>query len=253
MRVEQIRVSRNVKFFAGRMQHKFKLRPYDDPTKPVIMYGVYNTDDYEFFKNFEQPMIVLWRGTDAQVVNEGKAKIILSKPCRHYAVSRQVQKSLERFGIMSEVKAITSTDPSIKCQPRGEYVYCYISSNVNVMRSKYKYGWLRYLQRKLPYKFIFTTIRQYPEDKLMKIYRKCFVGVRLLGHDGMSNSILEMGLMGRRTISNSGLPHTIPWKELKDVKKSIIKEYNHRREDNSSISTAYKKLINIDNKWLELE
>jgi hypothetical protein len=217
------------------------------------MYGIYNGDDYKFFENFEPFIIALWRGTDALITNEKKAAIILAKKnCKHYAASSNVKASLARWGIRAEVLPITSTDPKIECEPRGKCVYCYISSKHPVMYKKYKMGILKQLERSLPYKFIYTTIKMYPPEKLMEVYKRCFVGVRLLDHDGMSNSILEMGLMGRRTISNSGLPYTIRWKSVKDIRKAILKQYATRNSRNKCISDAYRKLIDIGDNWLEI-
>jgi hypothetical protein len=253
VRVNQIRVSRNVKFFADRMMQKFNLQPLTDMTQPVVMYGIYNGSDYEFFKIFEPFIIALWRGTDALVTNEKKAAVILAKKnCKHYAASLKVQASLARWGIRAEVLPITSTSLNIQCEPRGNFVYCYISSKHPVMYAKYRMSILRKLEKSLPYKFIYTTLHKYSSKDLLAIYKKCFVGVRLLDHDGMSNSILEMGLMGRRTISNSGLPYTIRWKNMKGIRQAIIKQYKARYQENKYISDAYCKLIDIGEGWLEI-
>lgn len=254
VRVEQIRVSHNVRFFGDRMTRKFKLRLFDDPQKPTVMYGVYNASDYEFFEKSEVPIIALWRGTDAKVVTENKAKIILSRnDVKHYAASPCVQRSLKAWGIHSEFLPITSTDVNIKNEKRGKCVYAYIASRTNVMRERYRLGVLRRLEATTRIRFIYTYLYQYPFDKLMEVYRRCFVGIRLLGHDGLSNSILEMGLMGRRTISNSGLPYTISWKKESDIRDAIIHEYKNRLDDNTEISRAYRKLIDIGDAWLELQ
>ena len=253
MRVNQIRVSRNVRFFGSRMEKKFTLRTFDDFTAPVVMYGIYNEDDYEFFEKFKPPVITLWRGTDALVVNPARAeRLMRKKDCRHYAVSSDVQRSLARWGVASKILPVTSTDPAIQCEPRGNWVYCYISSKNPVMLEKYKVKVLKRLEKDLRRKFVYTTLHGYNYADLLSVYRKSFVGVRFLDHDGMSNSILEMGLMGRRTVSNSGLPYTIPWKNYEGIKKAIQKEWSKKNEDNKMISEAYKKLIDIGDKWLEL-
>lgn len=254
MKANQIRVSRNVKFFADRMMQKFNLSPYGNAKMPVVMYGIYNHDDYDFYDNHKGGIILLWRGTDAKILNDSKAKQIKSKSgVRHISGSKTVQKSLLKYGIESEILSITPTQNDIKMQPSGKCVYCYICSENEKMSSKYNLNWLKRLEKSLPYKFIYTTQKKYTREKLKEVYAKCFVGVRLLDHDGMSNSIIEMGLMGRKTISNSGLPHTIPWKSLKDVNDLIIKEYNKRDRHNELISNDYHKFIDIGDQWLVLE
>lgn len=253
VKVKQIRVSRNVKFFADRMMQKYSLVPYTDQSEPLVMYGIYNEDDYKVYQDHKAPMIILWRGTDAKILTEKKAQIILSRSdCRHYAGSRIVKQSLEKWGIHPEIKPISPT-PILKPVPRGNSVYCYICSRNPLMSTKYKYDLLKRIADKLPYKFIFTEQKNHTFERLQEVYRQCFVGVRLLDHDGMSNTILEMGMMGRRTISNSGLPHAISWKGIKDIQVSINREYkNRKRPDWKIIGKDYQNLINIGDSWLEL-
>lgn len=253
MKAKQIKFSRSVKFFADRMMDKFDLQPYSDSTAPVVMYGLYKPEDYEFLSLHKPPVIVLWRGSDALILNQAKADVISKKKnCKHYAVSKDVQRSLLKWRIESEVMPITSTPDSIKCEPRGEGVYCYIGNGSPNMVLKYKVNTLNRLNDMLPYEFYFVRFGQYSFDELKEIYKKCFVGIRLLEHDGMSNSILEMGLMGRRTISNSDLPHTIKWNKYSDIYKSINTQYMKREKDNSKISDDFRKVINIGDKWLEV-
>ena len=254
MKINQIRFSRNVKFFTDRMMQKFSLLPYTDTTIPVVMYGIYNVDDFSFYQTHKPAIIVLWRGTDAKILDKEKARIILSKKnVRHYAGSQIVKQSLTKWGIRAEIKPITSTSLNIQPELKGDCVYCYICSNNPLMSDKYKYNDLKKIAGSLPYNFVFTTQRQYNFKDLTDIYRKCFVGVRLLDHDGMSNSILEMGLMGRRTISNSGLPHTIRWKSITDVIQAINTQYKQRKlDDYKTISRDYRKLIDIGDSWLQI-
>lgn len=253
MKVNKIRVSAGVKFFTKRMMDKFNLTVLNDNTSSVVVYGMHRAEDYTFFEAHKPFKIVLWRGTDALKMNKEKANIILKdKNSKHYAISENVELSLARYNIKSQILPITSTLPDIKCAPRGDMVYCYIGSGVPSTLIRYKMQVLKRLEHGLPYKFIYTKFDKYSYEDLLEVYKKCFVGVRLLDYDGMSNSILEMGLMGRRTISNSALPYTIKWHDERDIRKSIEKEYLARGEDNKYIHDAYLKLIDIGNKWLEI-
>ena len=251
MRIQQFRSANNVRYFAQRMMDKFSLVSFTDESEPVILYGMYKDEDYELLKKTKGT--VVWCGTDAMVVNKNRAEIIKAHPHRHIAKSKQVQNTLRKWKIDSELIPVTSTPLNIECKPRGNKVYAYVCSDNPVMYQKYKMPILKKLEVDLPYKFIFTTIKKYKPEDLLLIYEKCFVGIRLLDHDGLSNSILEMGLMGRRTISNSGLPGTIPWGGYKALKQNIEKEYAHRKQDNRAISDAVRKFIDIDDSWLEYQ
>jgi hypothetical protein len=235
------------------MMSKFNLTPVADFTAPVVIYGMYNMDDYSFFETFEPFKIILWRGTDAKIMNSERARRILAgRNYRNIAASKTVQKSLAAFNIESEVMPITSTPLNIPLAKRGKYVYCYVCSTSPIMHKRYQFDRLKKLEHALKIKFLYINQNSYKFKKLLNIYRQCCIGIRLLDHDGLSNSIIEMGLMGRRTISNSGLPHTIPWKTMKDVKNAIVREYKRRLEDNSQIRADYLKLIDIGDKWLEI-
>ncbi|MFO7939792.1 MAG: hypothetical protein R6U66_08585 [Bacteroidales bacterium] len=253
MKINKIRVSGSVIFFADRMMKKFNLKRLTDNTSPVVVYGLYTASDFHFLQTHKPFKIVLWRGSDAMKIDSQRAAIVLKeKNCKHYAASENVQSSLARFGIDSEVFPITSTSVNIDAAPRGDSVYCYVGNKAPSTLMRYRIKILKRLENELPYKFIYTTFDKYNYQELLNVYRKCFIGVRLLDHDGMSNSILEMGLMGRRTISNSGLPLTIKWRHEDDIRDSIEKEYSIRKEDNKHIHDEYYKLINIGEKWLEI-
>lgn len=251
MRIQQFRSANNVRYFAQRMMDKFSLVPFTDESEPVILYGMYKDEDYELLQRTKGT--VVWCGTDAMVVNQKRSEIIKAYPHRHIAKSKQVQDSLKMWKIDSELIPVTSTPLTIKCKPRGQHIYAYVCSDNDVMYRKYKMSILKKLQTDLPYKFIFTTIKKFKPDELMGIYEKCFIGIRLLDHDGLSNSILEMGLMGRRTISNSGLPGTIPWGGMKGIKLNIQKEFAQRKQNNRAISEEVRKFIDIDDQWLEYQ
>lgn len=251
MRIQQFRSSNNVRYFAQRMMDKFSLVRFTDYSEPVILYGMYKDEDYELLQKTKGT--VIWCGTDATVVNSKRADIIKAHPHRHIAKSKQVQNTLRKWEIDSELIPVTSTPLNIECKPRGNAIYAYVCSDNPVMHTKYKMPILKKLESELPYKFIYTTIKKHNAEDLLMVYEKCFIGIRLLDHDGLSNSILEMGLMGRRTISNSGLPGTIPWGSFKTIKYNIEREFASRKEDNKAISEAVRNFIDIDDQWLEYQ
>jgi len=250
VRVKQIYTSTSVSLFGERMIKKYGLVPYSNVSEPVLIYGMYKNEDYELLKKTK--CLVLWCGSDARVINPGRAEILKNHPARHIAKSRDIHKTLKDWGIRSTIIPVTSTMPTISVKPRGKKVYCYIGSDTPAMKMKYKLSLIKGLQSGLPFKFIIVTYRQYPHETVMKLYRQCFIGIRLLDHDGLSNTILEMGLMGRRTISNSGLSCAIPWRRKTDLAKIIFTEYKQRRSDNTAISEATRKYIDIGDKWLEI-
>ena len=248
MRIEQLKISGSVKFFKDRLLDKYDLKEFTDPAKPVVMYGMYKPEDFALYLTVKS--VVVWCGTDARILTKERADIIKSRTATQYAKSQDIYNTLKRFGIKSTRLAISPTKADIEPHPLGSCVYAYIGNKSPGMVRKYKVGLLRRIERIVPYKFIYATYGQYNRDDLLAIYRKCFIGIRLLEHDGLSNSIIEMGLMGRKTISNGGLPYTIKWKKGGDIKDSISRE--RKLSSGCAVSDGYKKLLNISNKWLEI-
>ena len=81
-------------------------------------------------------------------------------------------------------------------------------------------------------------------------YKSCFIGLRLTTHDGLPNTICELGLMGRRCIYNGQLPHSIPYSNADDIVESIEREFKSRNEDNTLIANDMYDYLNIGDDWL---
>ena len=248
MRIEQLKISDSVKFFKDKLQDKYNLKEFTDPGRPVVLYGMYKQEDFDLYLTVRS--VVVWCGTDAKILNKQRADIIKSRPSIQYAKSEDIHNSLKKFGIRSIRLAISPTKADIEPQPLGRNVYAYIGNKSPGMVRKYKVDLLKRIETIIPYKIIYANHNQYNREDLLAIYRKCFIGIRLLDHDGLSNSIIEMGLMGRKTISNGGLPYTIKWKKGGDIKDSISRE--RKLSSGCAVSDEYKKLLNISNKWLEI-
>jgi len=248
MRIEQLKISGSVKFFKDKLQDKYGLKEFTDSSKPVVLYGMYKPEDFALYLTVKS--VVVWCGTDARILNNERVNIINSRPAIQYAKSQDIYNTLKRFGIKSTRLAISPTKADIEPQPLGSCVYAYIGNKSPGMERKYKVGLLRRIEKAIPYKFLYATYGKYNREELMDIYKRCFVGVRLLDHDGLSNSIIEMGLMGRKTISNGGLPCTIKWHKGNDVIAAIL---NHdKAPEGITINKAYKDLLNISDSWLHL-
>jgi len=248
MRIEQLKISDSVKFFKDKLQDKYNLKEFTDPGRPVVLYGMYKQEDFDLYLTVRS--VVVWCGTDAKILNKQRADIIKSRPSIQYAKSEDIHNSLKKFGIRSIRLAISPTKADIEPQPLGRNVYAYIGNKSPGMVRKYKVDLLKRIETIIPYKIIYANYRQYNRDDLLAIYRKCFIGIRLLEHDGLSNSIIEMGLMGRRTISNGGLPYTIKWRKGNDVIAAINEE--RKAKNIGAVSKSYNDLLNISDSWLEI-
>ncbi len=225
---------------------KYNLVDYHDSSKPLVIFGMYQAYDAYIFQKHPSDIIVVWQGMDAkdcQYIN-----IIKSKPAKHYAISHWIKHSLDQYGIESELMPISATIANLKPYPRGENIYFY-SSDISIDSANY-YG--EYMIPEISHitglNIIRATHETYSRKELIEVYKSCFINLRLTAYDGCPNTNLEMGLMGRRSVFNGNIPHSITWDNLYKLCDSILFEYESRHQDNKHIAADIKKFVNKPNK-----
>jgi hypothetical protein len=191
-----------------------------DLQAPCVFAGMYNMQDVERLYFHKGKKIIVWLGMDSNLFFQQFDPAIL-KNCLNVAISKNIQEKLKSNGIGSEYIMIPHTDIDFwKPEPLGECVYSYAPNN------NYGRDAVFELSKKSPYKFIITDhCKQYTRDQLYEIYKNCFVGLRLrtLG-DGNPASIIEMGLMGRKTISNNDSIACIHYEDILQIPYLIDRE-----------------------------
>jgi len=56
------------------------------------------------------------------------------------------------------------------------------------------------------------------------VYSKCFIGLRLVPHDGLGSTVQELGLMGIKCVHNGNSPSALNYKNIDDILKHIENE-----------------------------
>jgi hypothetical protein len=77
------------------------------------------------------------------------------------------------------------------------------------------------------------------------------MGMRLIKHDGISNTVIELGLMGRRCFWNETSPNAIPWDSVSGIAARVIEESKLIGSTNTAIADATRNFINIGDSWLD--
>jgi hypothetical protein len=90
-------------------------------------------------------------------------------------------------------------------------------------------------------------------SEMPEIYKQCFMGLRLNAHDGLSNTVMELGLMGRMCVWNGGSPNAIPWNTINDVVAAIYKEQQYIGTTNYMVAEVTKKYLDIGTAWLDTD
>ena len=61
------------------------------------------------------------------------------------------------------------------------------------------------------YNIIYSSDLCINNAKMIDIYSKCFMGIRLCENDGNANTVQEMGLLGLPVLHNGLYPNSVPW------------------------------------------
>lgn len=248
MLIEHIKFSDTMSFFRERVEKKFDLKPVTSSDQPCVMWGISTKQDYKFLKTHKAPVILVFRGGDSTFIKKFDKKL-LKKPVRIYAPSRFVSQTLSGYKIKHKILPLTGCPMDIDTEPRGECIYHYDSRKKT---STYGRQYIPEIERRTGLKVIKTNKFTYQRGELLDVYRQCFIGLRLTTHDGLPNTVLEMGMMGRRCIYNGDIPYSIPWRGIDDICKNVMVEYESRHESNEFISESIKNHLNVGSRWLNL-
>lgn len=224
---------------------KYKLNSYTTIKEPLVIFGMYREEDYQTLINHESEVVIVWQGMDSKEINPDWIEEI--KKAKNISISHWIKDSLNSYGIESELKYLSATKAKENNYPNGDCVYFYCSDYSESSLEYYGANIIDEIEERTGIIIIRTFLNSYTKKQLNEIYKKCFVNLRLTNHDGCPNTNLEMGLMGRKSIFNGSLPHSIKWNDVNDICKSIMKEYKNRKKDNKKISKDFIKFIN-DNK-----
>jgi len=88
-------------------------------------------------------------------------------------------------------------------------------------------------------------------NSMSGVYDKCFMGIRLTPHDGLPNTVVELGLMGRRCVWNGNLPNAIPWMKDADIIEAVSKEKDRIGQSFPDIRASMLNHISIGDEWLD--
>lgn len=266
MRIRQIYTSPGVADFEARIQKRYNLIPYTNPKEPAIFYGCFSAAPPTILAH-KSLAIVLWAGTDVLRLLKAFAKpdwgqtkhykeIAKRSNIHHICRSKCLQNDFDSVGLKYHFLRVSPViSEYFQNTVLGSDIYCY-----GAARKPEKYG--GEIIERLKVDFPGIKFRDHclqhetylPYEKIYKIYQKCFLGLRFTQHDGLPNTVLEMGLMGRNCIFNGDLPNSLSYETYEDIKKLIIQEYNKiGKTGDEVISQKTRELLDIGEDWLDTD
>lgn len=234
---------------------KYNLRDYDNTKEPSIFFGLYPRQR-EIIKKHKAPAVIIWTGSDALYFHTYPIilNLVKDRPNTYFvAISNFIEDDMRKFGLKFKSIPITPhTYENIKPEPLGNSVYMYTAPTKTEFYGEPYFFKVKALMPEI--KFHLCTLTTYTREELIEIYKDCFIGLRLIKHDGLSNTVIEMGMMGRRVIWNGGSPNALKWLENPQaIANTIRREKERQKNKYESVAKSVMEYMTQPTDWLNLE
>lgn len=237
--------------FAEDLRRKWNLTKYHDPYAPTVMFGWYDDKDFEFIKNHQGPLVIIWGGAD---LNQSRAQFLKNRPKTYQIAYGWVKNLLDSWNIPNKNLIIPIKDYSkFKPTPLGNKIYVYKGWLVD--RGSY-FKWNEYIQ---------PLINEWGEDNFIygmghdidyvhkNYYENSFVFIKP-NERGGSTTMWELGHMGRKTITqNQGnAPNVLEFNNINHIADLINEEAKKIGTIQENLSIEVQNYMTNDFRWLNL-
>lgn len=206
MRIDQIKI--RPKFFQKGFCDLWGLKPLYDTNKPCVFFGIGDHYDIDAVKNHKGLKIVWFHNARGnQYVHHFigvENLVVLENPYL------DVPEGMRKKKINIPYKDYSMFTPT----PLGDKIYCYVG--VKSREDEFQLDRIRDIAKNTPYELITGYLGLPMQEVKVKYYDECFVNINLNKSGGGGwTSIMELGMMGRKTISNTKFdyPSIINFKE----------------------------------------
>lgn len=235
MNIHQIYISKSLQHFS-RIKDLYNLSDYTDLNKPLLIFGMYDSKDYYALKKHNHIVYILWGGSDLDprikksvlLVNK-ITKLFIIKNVVHIAISVNMAKRMDKFGMIYKIINFTLADPKLFIKTVNPCAYKIYIYNGYSKGKEWIYGKKYYekIEKKLPeFKYIHSCNLNVSYNEMPSIYSQCFIGVRLTKYDGNANTVQEFNLMDIPIIYNGqdNSVNYIKWDRTRDIINNILHE-----------------------------
>lgn len=248
MKIEQVCVANCLKFFKKGFIDRWKLSDYHDKDAPCIFIGAEQPQDINNHRGLKIIYIASEYDTSfLRYITPGDNIIIHDTPFRDNCIGFRIKRNVE-----IELKDYSIYKPNVL----GDKVYTYLGTPDRGV----EFGIDRVVNicKQAGYELIIgisDSVNNYQSSDSLKekFYDKCFVNINLSRGTGMT-TVRELGLMGRRTITNSeyGFPSQIGYFNDDDIVRLINEEAKKIGTIQTSIDchTVKDEWLNVDF-WLK--
>ena len=250
------------------------LSEYNLSNSPSFFYGMGYDDEFKIISNKSNLSIVIYTGGDIDINNKYSYTSIITKintfknmpNVRFISISSFISKALKQLNIPYIYLPFMGIDLN-KFNPciKGNSIYIYTN------HIKETYGMDLFLKIIEKYKNINFLLCTHPAqydlavkhkmtdiytklniqvidniDKLIEIYKKCFLGLRLTKFDGLAATVQELGCMGIKSIHNGSTPSSLNYNNFDDICNLIDNEMKTIGTIDYELSNKVKNFLKID-------
>jgi len=277
--IKQLHMNAQLKItFMEDMQKMYNLVEYNNDYEPAIFYGLMTNDDITVLEKNKSLKIIIWIGGDinylinrsdsvAKNIKANVDRILKIPKVKHISISSFISNSLINLRLPFKMVPFMGIDFS-KYKPiqKGPSIYLYTAIGAEKyygidmyakLIEKYKHinfivtcCWLSYQEIiKNPKMDKYGTKYYTKEELINNVYPKCFIGLRLTDHDGLSATVQELGLMGIKCVHNGSSPSTLNYKTFEDICQHIDSESLTIGKKDVELSETVSKYLTIDPKF----
>ena len=165
-------------------------------------------------------MILIWRN-----INRKYEKYKNTTKYTFYLYQKIFKPGYTKKSIYSDLIKLDLVNRTIFKPPvkKGDYIFVYDGRLWQRNDDTYGKSIFTKVMKRLPqYKFIFSSQLNVDNIKMVDIYAKCFIGLRLTPRDGNANMVQEMEAMGIPVVHNHS-DYGLKWKTVDDVVNLVSK------------------------------
>lgn len=226
--VNRVRVAFSVKFFEQGFKQRWGLKDYN-VSEPCVFLGCYSNADIEAILKHKPKKIVMLLGGDLGNLSKLQHDRSITFASDKQAILNIYAGAGVRY--INQVIPLKSFDEFTPA-PKGDKIYCYVNTGSESHLRKHGIAAIPEVIKHFGKdRFIFGTHGLTTKQVIQNYYNPAFVNLQLNQFAGFTSSI-EMAYMGRKTISNTPAPFTIPFDSDNDIIVSIENEFKTPVEQN---------------------
>jgi hypothetical protein len=230
---------------ASGFHNKFRLSEYTSKDEATCFFGA-NVTYLDKMKAHRGHLTLIWIGMGAYNLSIGNHDVEFIRTCRNIATSSTMQRVLDEAGVVNEFYPISCfIFNDIVAEPLGDKIYFYYGGRKPEL---YNMDMMREIEKRVPYEVLYVNgIEGHTRKQTFDLYRQCFCGIRMREFDGLSNTGIELGLMGRMVICNGDAPNNVHYENMEDIIASL---YSIGLPEPEDVSASVRKFIDIGDDWL---